>query len=30
VKENLQRSMDDLRAILREYEQWRSGELRDA
>jgi hypothetical protein len=30
VKENLQRSVDDLRAILHEYEQWRSGQLRDA
>jgi hypothetical protein len=30
VKENFQRSVDDLRAILREYEQWRSGALRDA
>jgi len=30
VKDNFQRSVDDLRAILREYEQWRSGQLRDA
>lgn len=30
VRENLLRSADDLRAILREYEQWRSGALRDA
>jgi hypothetical protein len=30
VKDNFQRSVEDLRAILREYEQWRSGELRDA
>jgi len=30
VKDNLMRSADDLRTILREYEQWRSGELRDA
>jgi hypothetical protein len=30
VKENLQRSVDDLRTILREYERWRSGQLRDA
>ena len=30
VKENMQRSIEELRAILREYEQWRSGELRDA
>jgi hypothetical protein len=30
VKENFQRSVDDLRAILREYEQWRSGQLQDA
>jgi hypothetical protein len=30
VKDNFQRSLDDLRTILHEYEQWRSGELRDA
>lgn len=30
VKENLKRSVDDLRTILREYEKWRSGQLRDA
>jgi hypothetical protein len=30
VKDNLLRSADDLRTILHEYEQWRSGELRDA
>jgi len=30
VKDNFQRSVEDLRAILREYEQWRSGQLRDA
>lgn len=30
VKENLRRAADDLRAILHEYELWRSGELRDA
>lgn len=30
VKRNLERSLDDLRTILREYEQWRAGQLRDA
>jgi hypothetical protein len=30
VKDNFQRSVKDLRTILREYEQWRSGQLRDA
>jgi hypothetical protein len=30
VKDNFQRSADDLRAILREYEQWRRGALQDA